>query len=84
MRTSVLLVRYMNYMYSPLSADDQMTFILSLEPSDSRCGDFIIDEGEECDPGPSAILRGGDLCCLMDCTFITSSRGERYNCRLVS
>ena len=82
MRTSVLLVRYMNY--SPLSADDQMTFSLSLEPSDSCCGDFIIDEGEECDPGPSAILRGGDLCCLMDCTFNTSSRGEHYNCRLVS
>ena len=82
MRTSVLLVRYMNY--SSLSADDHMTFTLSLEPSDSRCSDFIIDEGEECDSGPSAILRGGDLYCLMDCTFNTSSRGERYNCRLVS
>ena len=77
MRTSVLLVRYVNY--SPLSADDQMTFTLSLEPSDSRCGDFIIDEGEERDPGPSE-----DLCCLMDYTFNTSSRGELFNCRLVS
>ena len=76
-----MLVHYMNY--SPLSADDHMTFTLSLEPSDSRCSDFIIDEGEECDSGPSAILRGGDLYCLMDCTFNTSSRGERYNCRLV-
>ena len=62
-----------------------MFFFFNPAPSTDRCGDYIINTGEECDPGPTRVLQGGDDCCNANCTFKMDPdhSGDSYNCRHV-
>ena len=55
-----------------------ITFVILTEKSLSTCGNFIIDEGEECDEGSlgNFLAEGRDSCCTAECML-----KERTNCR---
>ena len=55
-----------------------MPISLILVPQDTQCGNFRIESDEQCDPGPTAILKDGDMCCTRDCTLKSN-----FTCRLV-
>ena len=41
-------------------------------PSDNMCGNYELEAsaGEECDPGPTAVASGIDMCCSSECKLI--------------
>ena len=48
-----------------------------LAPRVTQCGNFRIEDDEECDPGPAAVINDGDLCCTDECTLRSN-----FICRL--
>ncbi|XP_019849541.1 PREDICTED: ADAM 17-like protease [Amphimedon queenslandica] len=48
-------------------------------PSNNLCGNFIVDVGEQCDPGPTGVLSGGDMCCTVGCRY-KGNATHTYTC----
>ena len=60
-------------------------YMYTLERSQlvGRCGNYQVEEGEECDGGALGMV-GTDPCCTRNCQFrAETEEGERVECRCV-